>query len=162
MLTTWSQNHITISRLCPLNSSHCRNGRQSIQAKDRGEVRSVQLPGSSSRVSQRSCPLHDHLQQAAPFAVPLSRFPSSSALSTTPGLQEGYLVTSLKCQLSSWTPASPLQFLILACFFCRYWADESKIHTEPQRSSNRQNSFEKEQSWRTCTIWVQDLLKRSL
>ena len=44
------------------NCSHCREGGQSLQSKDRGGVRSL-WNDPSSGVKWRSCPLHNLLQQ---------------------------------------------------------------------------------------------------
>lgn len=44
----WSQQNITLYRLCPWNSSSCANSGQSIHFKGRGGVKSLWLLGSSS------------------------------------------------------------------------------------------------------------------
>jgi hypothetical protein len=45
-------------------------------------------------------------------------------------------------------------------YFCRYGQTYSKIYMVRQMTQNRQHNIKEEQSWRTDTIWLQDLLER--
>lgn len=62
ILPRWSQRLLTLTRLCPQNSSHCGNSGQNKPSKGSERVRSLSLPRASSWVTQWSHPLNVILQ----------------------------------------------------------------------------------------------------
>lgn len=95
-----------------------------------------------------------------PLGVRLSRLPSSSDLPTVPASASGGLLSDFPDSptLLSGPLLLQVQFLIPAGSVAAIWKNESKIHIDLQKMCNSQNSFEKEQNWRTYTSWFQHLL----
>lgn len=61
--STWSQQHLPLSHLCPRNSYPCGNSGLNIHSKHGEGGRGLWLPTSSLPVNRRSCPLNDLLQK---------------------------------------------------------------------------------------------------
>ena len=43
--------------------------------------------------------------------------------------------------------------------FCKYWQTDFKVYMEKQKTQNSQHNIEEEQSWKTDSIQLHDLLQ---